>query len=86
VRPEELEEAMRAAGLQAIEMRGLGPAHPLRFGLRILFRRNGWNPMPRFRLGSSLLGSYIGYAKKPRAVTYPATSRASEPGRRLPAP
>jgi 2-polyprenyl-6-hydroxyphenyl methylase/3-demethylubiquinone-9 3-methyltransferase len=86
VRPEELEEAMRAAGLQPIEMRGLGPAHPIRFGLRILFRRNGWNPMPRFRLGSSLLGSYIGYARKPRAITCPGVSRSSGQERRLPGP
>jgi hypothetical protein len=77
---------MSTADLQPVEMHGLGPAHPFRFGLRILFRRNGWNPLPGFRLGSSLLGSYIGYARKPGAITCPAAPRASEPDRRLPAP
>ena len=64
VRPRELESALRAAGLEPVETRGLFPVHPVRFGLHLLTHKKGRDRMPPFRIGGGLLGSYVGYATK----------------------
>lgn len=64
VRPAELHAALRAAGLEPVETRGLQPVHPLRFAAHLLTHRRGKDRMPPFRIGSFLSGSYVGYAVK----------------------
>lgn len=67
VQPRELRSALRAAGLEPIETRGLAPVDPIRFTLRLFIHRRGRDRMSLFRIGSLKVGSYVGYAVKPSA-------------------